>query len=128
MTDVPNRHRPAAPVPGRGRRGDFALQRLRESWILKGSAIAAFMGYGGLIALVLGGKLGFSEAGMVALLSLASWFFLFWWYPVMQRTQERLGEDPSRAAIGPLLESIAIGCIVIVHVFMALIVVYSARS
>ena len=29
---------------------------------------------------------------------------------------------------GPMLEMFAIGCVVVVHVFMALIVVYSARS
>ena len=107
--------------------GDYALQRLRQSRVLQASAIAAFMGYGGLIALVLGGKLGFSEAGMVAVLSLGSWFFLFWWYPVLEKTQERLRGDPRSAAIGPMLELVAIGCFVVVHVFMALIVVYSSR-
>ena len=134
VSDTPSSPRdpasgPVAPVPGRGHgMRDYALQRLRESWILRAAAIAAFMGYGGLIALVLGGKLDFSEAGMVAVLSLGSWFFLFWWYPVMQRTQEQLDQDPRRMAIGPLLEAIAIGCDVVVHVFMALIVVLSARS
>jgi len=96
--------------------------------VLKACAISAFMGYGGLIALVLADKLHFVQAGLVALLSLASWFFLFWWFPILQKTQDRLGPEPSRRFLGQLLESVGLSCIVIVHLLMALIVVHSARS
>ncbi len=121
--------RPSPPVPGRGRRiGEIGLQRLRESWVLKACAISAFMGWGGLIALTIAGKLTFGQAAMVAVMSLASWFFLFWWLPVIANTIESLGADSRRRAIGVLLESIAIGCVVLVHALMAVIVVYAARS
>ena len=117
-----------APVPGRGQRfGEIGLRRLRTSWILRISAIAAFLGYGGLVALLLAGKIPFGLGGTVALLSLASWFFLFWWYPVLERTRT-LDDDPRRQAIGTVLETIAIGCVVLVHVLMAVIVVIAART
>ena len=123
-----NATEPQAPVPGRGQPAvEIALQRLKSRWILRACAVLAFLGYGGLIALVLAGKLPFDLAGFIALLSLASWFFLFWWYPVMQRTFDRLGRDERRQAVGGMLEAIAIGCVVLVHVLMAVIVVYSAR-
>ena len=119
----------AAPVAGRGRPfAELGLRRMKTSWVLKGCAVAAFMGYGGLVALLLAGKLTFGMAGTVALLSLASWFFLLWWYPVLERTRLRLGEDPQRAVIGTILEWIALSCVVLVHVLMAIIVVYSART
>ena len=105
---------------------DFGLERLKQSLLLKICAVVAFMGYGGLIALVLAGKLPFGHAGMVALLSLASWFFLFWWYPVMERTVQTLGADERRRMIGGVLEGIAIGCVMIVHFLMAVIVVHTA--
>ncbi len=133
MSDAP--HDPAAsepepaPVAGRGRPfAEMGLRRMKTSWVLKTCAVAAFMGYGGLIALLLAGKLTFGMAGTVALLSLASWFFLLWWYPVLERTKRRLGGDPGRAAIGTILEWVAVSCVVLVHVLMAIIVVYSARN
>ena len=118
-----------APVAGQGHPfTPLGLRRMKTSWVLKGCAVAAFMGYGGLIALLLAGKLAFGMAGTIALLSLASWFFLLWWYPVLERTKRRLGADPQRAAIGTILEWIAVSCVVLVHVLMAIIVVYSART
>lgn len=127
-TPDPDASQPA-PVAGRGRPfAPMGLRRMKTSWILKACAVAAFMGYGGLIALLLAGKLRFGTAGTVAFLSLASWFFLLWWYPVLERTKRRLGEDPGRAAIGTVLEWIAVSCVVLVHVLMAIIVVYSART
>ena len=118
---------PRPPVPGRGRPAmDYALSRLKASLLLKVCAVTAFMAYGGLVALVLAGKLPFGTAGMVALLSLASWFFLFWWYPIMERTIQTLGDTPRRRAIGGVLEGIAIACIVVVHFLMAVIVVHTA--
>jgi hypothetical protein len=105
---------------------DYALSRLKASILLRICAVTAFMAYGGLLALVLAGKLSFGHAGVVALLSLASWFFLFWWYPIMERTIQALGDDPRRRAVGGILEWIAIACIVVVHFLLALIVVHSA--
>lgn len=117
-----------APVAGRGHPlVELGLQRMKASWVLKACAVAAFMGYGGLVALLLAEKLAFGMAGTVALLSLASWFFLLWWYPILERTKLRLGEEPGRAVIGQILEWIAVSCVVLVHVLMAIIVVYSAR-
>jgi len=107
---------------------EIGLQRMKASWVLKGCAIGAFMGYGGLIALLLAGKLAFGMAGTVALLSLASWFFLLWWFPILERTKLGLGDDPRRAAIAQVLEWIGVACVVLVHVLMAIIVVYSART
>ena len=104
------------------------LQRLRSSKVLKGTAIAAIMGYGALIGLVIFGKLSFEHAAMVAVMSLASWFFLFWWLPVIESTNAKLGANAGPASLGVVLETIAIGCVVLVHVLMALIVVYVARS
>lgn len=126
-TDVPS---PASPVAGRGRRiAEIGRVRLASSWVLKISAVAAFMGYGGLIALLLAGKLGFRLAAMVALMSMASWFFLFWWLPVLECTRQRPGADPRRMAIGAaLLEAVAFTCIVLVHGLMIIIVVYAART
>lgn len=125
----PSPEPPPSPVPGRGQRlGEIGLQRLRASWVLKAAAVSAFMGWGGLIALAIAGKLPFGHAAMVAVMSLASWFFFFWWLPVIDSTIERLGGDPRRRAIGSLLEAIAIGCVVLVHALMAIIVVYAARS
>ena len=116
-------------VTGRGRRiGEIGLQRLRSSVLLKATAIAAFMGYGGLIFLTIVGRIPFPQAAVVAVMSLASWFFLFWWLPVIESTRIRLGDDTGRSGIGTVLETIAIGCVVLVHVLMAIIVVYVARS
>jgi len=117
------------PVRGRARPPvEVALRRLEASWALRGCAVAAFVAYGGLGALVLAGRLPFVLAGVAALLSLASWFFLLWWYPVMERTLDRLGRDPRRVAVGRILEGIAVACVVVVHVLLVVIVVYTARS
>ncbi len=118
-----------APVPGRGQRriAEVGLQRLKASRLLQACAILAFLGYGGLVALVVAGKLEFTQAGVVAGLSLASWFFLFWLVSGIQEMVDRLGERARRAPVRHTLEATAIGCVVIVHVLMTVIVVYSAR-
>ena len=118
-----------APVPGRGQRriAEVGLQRLKASRLLQGCAIVSFMGYGGLVALVLAGRLPFPQAGVVAALSLASWFFLFWLVSGIQQTVDRLGEEARRTPVRHTLEATAIGCVVFVHVLMTVIVVYSAR-
>ncbi len=67
------------------------------------------------------------QAGVVAALSLASWFFLFWLISGIQQTIDRLGEEARRTPVREALEVTAIGCVVLVHVLMLVIVVYSAR-
>jgi pimeloyl-ACP methyl ester carboxylesterase len=120
---------PPSPVPGRGHPlPETALRKFRDSWVLKAAAILAFLSYGGLITLLLAGRLPFSVAGVVAVMSLASWFFLFWWYPVFERTLQRLGENPRRQAVASAVEVVAVACVLIVHVLMAIIVVHAARS
>ncbi len=117
-----------APVPGRGRRIlEIPHQRLKDSWVLRSAAYLAFMGYGGLVALALAGKMELTQAGVLAVLSLASWFFLFWWYPVKEKTLARLEAEPGHQALGWALETFGVGCVVLVHLLMAVIVVYTAR-
>jgi hypothetical protein len=116
-----------APVPGRGQpRLEFGFRRFRASLLLRGSAVLAFVSYGGLAALVITGRLPFGHAAMVALLSLASWFFLFWWYPVMERTVATLDSETRRRVVGGILEGIASVCVLLVHVLLAIIVVTAA--
>lgn len=118
---------PESPVPGRGRPlVEIPLKHLRASLLLKACAVAAFMGYGGLLALLIARKLPFDTAGFIALLSLASWFFLFWWLPVIERTRIFAGRE--RGGIPAVLETFAVSCVVLVHVLMAIIVVYAARN
>jgi hypothetical protein len=90
--------------------------------------VLAFLGYGGLIALTLADWHFFGTAAKLAITSLASWCFLFWWYPVLERTLVALGDDPRRQWIGRGLESVAITCVLLVHALMAVIIVYQARS
>ena len=117
-----------APIPGRGRTVEFALSRLKASRLLQASMVLAFLGYGGLIALTLADHTFFGTAAKVALMSLASWCFLFWWYPVLERTLVALGDEPGRQWIGKALEAVAITCVLLVHALMAVIIVYQARS
>ena len=118
-----------APVPGRGKRwiGDAGLQRLKSSWWLRACGVVAFLGYGGLVALVIAGRLPFTLAGVVAGLSLASWFFLFWLASGIQETVDRLGKRARETPVRETLEVTAVFCVVLVHVLMMVIVVYSAR-
>jgi hypothetical protein len=112
----------------RRRRIDYALTRLRENWFLKGSAILAFMNYGGVIALSLAGRLPHVLAGIIVFMSLATWVFLLAWYPVIEETLVATSRIPGRAWIGKLMEGIAIGSAVLVHVLMAIMIVLRARS
>ena len=112
----------------RRRRIDYALKRLRENWFLKESAVLAFMNYGGVIALALAGLLPHILAGMIVFMSLATWVFLLAWYPVIEETLVATANVPGRAWIGKLLEGIAIGSAVLVHVLMAIMIVLRARS
>jgi len=65
----------------------------------------------------------FPMAGWLALCSLGSWFFLFLWYPFLQTVQEREREDGRTLLMGRVLETFAIGCVAVVHLVLALILV-----
>jgi hypothetical protein len=110
------------------RRIDYALKRLRESWLLRGSAILAFMDYGGIIALTLAGRVPFILAGIITFMSLATWVFLLAWYPVIEETLAATASVPGRRWIGQTLDGIAVASAVLVHVLMATMIVISARS
>ncbi len=116
-------------VPGRGTRlRDYALERLRASRALQISAVAAVLCYGALPFLVIypdtgNPRIHGSSAALMVLMSLASWTLLFWWYPVFQHTQRVLGDSPRGQIIAGTLESVAIGCVVVVHGLMAYIIV-----
>jgi hypothetical protein len=120
---------------------EYGLQRLRASRVLQGCLVVAFMCYGGLSFLLVSGRLSegptafgspFHVAGGVTFLSLASWFFLLRWYPALESTKQAtdaatLRDDRDRRWIPRALEIFAIGCVALVHVLMAIIVVYLAR-
>ncbi len=125
---------PPAAVPGRGvPTADFGLRRLRANPFLQGCLVVSFLCYGGMIALLLTKKLderptrygsAFVLASVVSILSLASWFFLWLWYPALEQTRKATGRRPW---IGIALEGFAIGCVAVVTLMMAVIVVYLAR-
>ncbi len=123
-----------APLPelvtGRGSLRDYALKRLKASRMLQASAVAAILCYGALPLLVIfpepaNPRMGFWIAALIVLMSLASWSLLFWWYPVFEQTKRVLGDDPRGLTIARTLESLAIGCVVVVHALMAFIIVRS---
>ena len=63
---------------------------------------------------------------MMIVMSLASWTLLFHWYPVLEETQKALGNTEKGRMIGNVLESLAIGCVVVVHVLMAISILRQA--
>jgi hypothetical protein len=129
---VPPDERPAAaltPPPGA-----FVLSRIRRSPVLRACGVLAFVEYGALTVWAIFGKssatgpsrvgVWFPMAGWLALCSLGSWFFLFLWYPFLQslQNQEERG-DGSTPWVGRVLEIFAIGCVAVVHLMLALILV-----
>jgi hypothetical protein len=110
------------------RRIDFALKRLRESWLLRGAAILAFMDYGGIIALALAGLLPKTLALIITFMSLATWVFLLAWYPVIEETLAATARMPGKAWIGRTLEGIATASAVLVHVLLAIMIVLRATA
>lgn len=117
-------------VVGRGRFTTFALQRLKSSRLLQASAVLAFLSYGSITLLVLWHREGqpvlpFQQAAILVVISLASWFFLFWWFPVLERTLLHV-EGTDRAWIARSLEVFAIGCVVVVHALLLVIILLSA--
>ena len=121
-------------VPGRGKRlRDYALERLKRSRVLQVSMVVAILCYGAIPFLVMypdtaSPRLAAWSAAMIVLMSLASWSLLFWWYPVLERTVEYLGDDTRGRTISATLESLAIGCVAVVHALMAYIIVSAGVS
>lgn len=120
-------------IPGRGRLRDYALRRLRRSRTLQMSMVVAVLCYGAIPFLVIypaasRPRLTAGGAAMVVLMSLASWSLLFWWYPVLERTKAYLGNDTRGRTISSTLESLAIGCVAVVHALMAFIIVSAGVS
>jgi len=125
--DEPRKEYPEL-VTGRGSLRDFALRRLKASRWLQASAVVAVLCYGALPFLVIfpdpvDPRLHFWAAALVVLMSLASWSLLFWWYPVLERTEKVLGDDARGRTISQTLETLAIGSVVVVHGLMAFIIV-----
>ena len=129
---TPTRTPPGTSAPPQGtrhpRRIDYALKRLKENWLLRGSAVLAFMDYGGAIALVLARKLPLEFAGVIIFMSLASWVFLLAWFPILEETMLGSAGRQGRAWLGRALEAFAIASVVIVHALMAIMIVFRARS
>lgn len=120
-------------IQGRGRLRDYALGRLKRSRTLQVSMVVAVLCYGAIPFLVMFPKpsdpgLEAWSAAMIVLMSLASWSLLFWWYPVLEQTEAHLGDDPRGRTISSTLESLAIGCVAVVHGLMAFIIVASGVS
>jgi hypothetical protein len=112
---------------------DLALAVLRRNRFLQAAMVAALIGYGGVCALLIwqdpsGPRL---EAGMAAWLvglSLATWSLLFWWLPVLARTDRELRARGAGPEIARLLEIVATFCIVVVHALLLVIVLHRASA
>jgi hypothetical protein len=109
---------------GRPRIVDFALTRLRKSRVLQASAVLAFVDYGALIMLAAKKRpdgffvLPAWMALFLALMSVSSWFFMFWWYPFLESLIGPAAEEGRSKAVGKILESLAIGCVAVVHAML----------
>jgi hypothetical protein len=123
---------PSAPLTpthtGRFYRVDYALQKLRTSRLLRWTAVLSFLCWGGLLGLAIFGRVTPLQGGELALLSLGAWCFLLWWFPILQRTIAITARLPGKAWIGHTLEWVAIGCTAVVHLLMAIMIVFIARS
>jgi len=127
---IPPSPRPLATAIAPPKKAAFALSRLRRSPILKACMLLAFVEYGALAMIAIFGRQDrgsswpggayFPLAGWLAICSLGSWFFLFAWFPALQRMQEIEGHDVPGVSIGRVLETFAIGCVALVHIILAL--------
>jgi len=106
----------------------YALRTMRRSPLMRWTAIATFLCWGGLLGLVIFGRLSLLQGGQLSLLSLGAWFFLLWWFPIIEFTTAFLARDPRRAWIGVALEWVAVGGVALVHVLLTIMVVVLARS
>ncbi len=122
------------PTPSGDRRPsvvEYAVSRLRRSFVLRGCAALAFLEYGALVIVaVFGEKMpkgvlkdgsSFPLAGWMALCSLGSWFFLFAWYPFLRTLHAEAPAEGGTLTLGRVLESIAISCVAVVHVMLAVV-------
>jgi hypothetical protein len=133
---MPPVHRESALPPPRGA---FVLSRIRRSIVLKACGMLAFVEYGALLVWGVFGKVHgqpeaiprtgrwFPMAGWLAVCSLASWFFLFLWYPFLQSLNGKDNGDGSALRLGRILEAFAIGCVAVVHVMLLLILIEATR-
>jgi hypothetical protein len=101
---------------GRPRIVDFALTRLRKSRVLQASAVLAFVDYGALI--MLAAKKRPDGFFVLPAMSVSSWFFMFWWYPFLESLIGPAAEEGRSKAVGKILESLAIGCVAVVHAML----------
>jgi hypothetical protein len=101
---------------------------MRRSRPLRWTAVISFLCWGGLLGLVLFHRVSLLQGGQLALLSLAAWFFLLWWFPILETTIAWTATRPGKAWIGVTLERVAIGSVALVHVLMAIMIVFIARS
>ena len=125
--------RPATTAVAPPTRAAFALSRLRRSPVLQVCMLLAFVEYGALAMIAIFGRQSrgsawpggayFPLAGWLAICSLGSWFFLFAWFPALQRMQELEGPDAPGVSLGKILETFAIACVALVHLFLALTLV-----
>ena len=113
---------------GRFRRVDYALRKMRTSRLLRWTAVLAFLCWGGLLGLAIFGRMTPLQGGQLALLSLGAWCFLLWWFPILERTIAYTTRLPGKAWIGHTLEWVAIGGTAFVHLLMAIMIVFIARS
>jgi MFS family permease len=113
---------------------DFGLRRLRRNPLLQLCLVVSFVCYGGMVALLVAGRLGdraarygnaFVLAAVVTTLSLLSWFFLWLWYPALDLTRRAMSR---KAWVGISLEVFAVACVALVTLTMALIVLYLATT
>jgi len=119
-------------------RPQFILSRLRQSPTLRVCAGLAFLEYGALAIWAVFGRssspdaprLGtwFLAASWLAICSLASWFFLFLWYPALQLMQGAESGQEAGIRVSRVLEIFATSCVVVVHGFLAWILVSAALA
>lgn len=125
---------PATPrpaLPGRRRRPGrvaYALRTMRRSPLMRWTAVATFLCWGGLLGLVVFGRVSPLQGGQLSLLSLGAWFFLLWWFPILEDTAAFVAKDPRKAWIAVGLEWFAVGGVALVHLLLTIMVVVLARS
>ncbi|MFM8980204.1 MAG: hypothetical protein ACKOSS_07060 [Planctomycetia bacterium] len=114
--------------PSRHGRVAFALRTMRRSPLMRWTAVTTFLCWGGLLGLVAFGRVSLLQGGQLSLLSLGAWFFLLWWFPIIESTGAFLARDPRRAWVAVGLEWLAVGGVALVHLLLAVMVVVLARS
>ena len=100
---------------------DFALKRLRESRVLQVCAGLSFIDYGALVVLAVKQRPVVMPGWMalfMALMSIASWYFMFGWYPFLESLIGPGTSEGRSKAVGRVLESLAIGCVAVVHAML----------